>query len=63
MLLRFKAVEKNTTGLSPHSQIYYRDREEHNGERETEIEIKRESDREREKGRKMDGKKSKRVRF
>lgn len=61
MLLRFKAVEKNTTGLTPYSQIYYRDREEHNGERETEIE--RESDREREKGRKMDGKKSKRVRF
>lgn len=53
MLLRFKAVEKNTTGLTPHSQIYYRDREEHNGERETEIEIKRESDRERE--RKKDG--------
>lgn len=63
MLLRFKAVEKNTTGLTPHSQIYYRDMEEHNGERETEIEIERESDREREKGRKMDGKKSKRVRF
>lgn len=63
MLLRFKAVEKNTTGLTPHSQIYYRDREEHNGERETEIEIKRESDRERERERKMDGKKSKRVRF